>query len=214
MKCYSFILPLLLGEAFGVRTIIPKSCFDSQSAFDTDFNYLYPWGTDHNGAARMDKSKISIANKMLSLTASPSSGEKPASSGGKSIPVKYRSGTVHAKEKFNVSRTGGYDFIADFKATTTKGTWPAFWLTAVDGWPPEIDLAEWKGSGKISFNTFNTSSQVAAKDVSYPNPGNWHTCKTELRDLNGKDLGVKFYLDGKLVTTQTGRGFVGKPMWL
>ncbi|KAG4434771.1 hypothetical protein IFR05_009762 [Cadophora sp. M221] len=102
----------------------------------------------------MDKSKVNLANKILTLTASPSSGEKPASSSGKSIPVKYRSGTVHAKEKFSVSRTGGYDFVADFQATTTKGTWPPFWLTAVNGWPPEIDLAEWKGSGKISFNTF------------------------------------------------------------
>ncbi len=214
MHYHVFLIPILLGETLAVRTIIPKTCFDSQANFDTDFNYLYPWGSDHNGAARMDKSKVSISNSILTLTASPSSGEKPASSGGKSIPVHYRSGTVHAKEHFNVSQTGGYDFTADFKATTTKGTWPAFWLTAVNGWPPEIDLAEWKGSGKISFNTFNTSSQVAAKDVEYPNAGDWHTCKAELRALNGKDLGVKFWLDGKLVTTQTGRDFVGKPMWL
>jgi len=162
----------------------------------------------------MDTSKVSIANKILTLTASLSRGEKPASSGGKSIPVKYRSSTVHEKEKSNVSQTGGYDFVADFKATTTKGTWPAFWLTAVDGWPPEVDLAEWKGSGKISFNPLKTSSQMAAKDVSYPNTGDWHTFRTKLRHLNGNDSVAKFHLDGKPVTTQTGRGFVGKLVWL
>lgn len=75
-------------------------------------------------------------------------------------------------------------------------------------------MAEWKGSGKISFNTFNTSSVVAAKDVTYSSPGNFHAIKTELRDLNGKDVEAKFYLDGVLVTTQVGKGFVGQAMYL
>lgn len=196
------------------RTMIPKNCFDSQANFDTDWNYLYPWGSDHNGGARMDKAHVQLSGGVLTLTARPASGQSPASSGGKSIPIHYLSGTVHAKESFSVAPTGGYDFIADFRATTTKGTWPAFWLTAVKGWPPEIDLAEWKGSGKISFNTFNTSSIVAAKDVTYPSPGNFHTIKSELRDLNGKDVQIKFYMDGNLVTTQVGKGFVGQAMYL
>jgi beta-glucanase (GH16 family) len=95
-----------------------------------------------------------------------------------------------------------------------RGTWPAFWLTAVKGWPPEIDLAEWKGKGKISFNTFNTSKEVAARDVGYPNPGDWHTVHTELRDKNGKDVEVKFSMDGKQVVKQVGRGYVGQKFWL
>lgn len=162
----------------------------------------------------MDKDHVKISGGVLKLTASPATGQKPASSGGKSIAVHYLSGTVYAKSHFNVSRTGGYDFMGDFRATTTKGTWPAFWLTAVKGWPPEIDMAEWKGSGKISFNTFNTSSKVAAKDVNYPKPGEFHSIKTELRDLNGKDVQVKFYMDGELVTTQVGKDFLGVPMYL
>ena len=75
-------------------------------------------------------------------------------------------------------------------------------------------MAEWKGSGKISFNTFNTSSQVAAKDVNYPNPDQFHKIKVEWRAINNVDTSVKFYMDGNLVTTQVGKGFVGKAMYL
>ncbi|KAF2842103.1 glycoside hydrolase family 16 protein [Patellaria atrata CBS 101060] len=195
--------------------MIPRDVFSSQSKFDADFNYLYPWGTDHNGASRMDKAHVSIeySSNTLTLAADRVSGQPPATHGGKQIPINYLAGTVHAKEHFSVAPTGGYDFEAEFLAPVTRGTWPAFWLTAVDGWPPEIDLAEWKGSGKISFNTFNTSSQVSAKDVNYPSPGNWHKILCELRDLNRADVGIKFYMDGQLVTSQVGKGFVGKRMW-
>lgn len=194
--------------------MIPATSFDSQTDYDASWSDLYPWGSDHNGGARMTSSHINISSGILTLTASPASGEKPASSGGKSIPIHYLSGTVHAKQHFNVSRTGGYDFSAEFKATTTKGTWPAFWLTAVDGWPPEIDMAEWKGTGRVSFNTFNTSSEVEARDVTYNDQSEWHSFKTEVRDENGKDLAITFYMNGQEITRQVGKGFLGKPMYL
>lgn len=194
--------------------MIPSTSFNSQTAFDTDWNYLYPWGSDHNGAARMAKSQATLSNGVLTLTAKRVDGEKPASHGGKQIPIRYLSGAVHAKEHFNVSRGGGYDFAGEFRATTTKGTWPAFWLTAVKSWPPEIDMGEWKGSGKISFNTFNTSSQVRARDVAYPSPGEFHKILCEVRDVNGRDVSAKFWLDGKVVETQYGKGYVGQPLYL
>lgn len=208
--------PLL---ATAKHIMIPNTSFSSQSAFDTDWSYNYPWGTDHNGAARMAPSQARLSTldgvPTLTLTAHRVNGEKPASHGGKQIPIRYLSGAVHAKEHFNVSRGGGYDFSGEFRATTTRGTWPAFWLTAVQGWPPEIDMAEWKGSGKISFNTFNTSSQVRARDVAYPNAGQFHKILCEVRDAgNGRDVSVKFWMDGQVVETQYGRGFVGKPMYL
>lgn len=75
-------------------------------------------------------------------------------------------------------------------------------------------MAEWKGSGKISFNTFNTSSKVESKNVDYPSSGDFQSIRTELRDLNGRDVQVKFYMDGDLVTTQMGKDFTGVPMYL
>jgi beta-glucanase (GH16 family) len=214
----SFILPLafstVLCQKQPTSTVIPTSCFNSQAAFSASFNDLYPWGTDHNGAARMNAAYIKVSNSVLTLTAQPVSGQPPASSGGKTIAINYLSGTVYAKDHFTVAAGGGYDFIGDFQAPVAKGTWPAFWLTAVNGWPPEIDLAEWKGSGLISFNTFNTSSQVASLNVNYPTPGSFHTIKAEVRDENGKDVSIQYYLNGALVTTQYGKGFVGAPMYL
>jgi ribosomal protein S3AE len=59
-----------------------------------------------------------------------------------------------------------------------------------------------------------TSSEVKALDVNYPSPGNFHKIKTEIRDVDGKNISVKFYLDGKLITTQYGRDYIGKPLHL
>jgi hypothetical protein len=213
---YASFLLLVASAALtveGSSVLIPTTSFNSQSDFEAVWNYLYPWGTDHNGGARMDKSKIKFSDGMLTLTATKVSGQKPASHGGKSITINYLSGAIYAKSYINIARGGGYDFSGEFRATTTKGTWPAFWLSAVS-WPPEVDMAEWKGSGKISFNTFNTSSAVKALDVNYPNPDDFHKIRTEIRDENGKDASIKFYMDDKLVTTQYGKGFIGVNQYL
>ncbi|KAF2419021.1 hypothetical protein EJ08DRAFT_673350 [Tothia fuscella] len=174
----------------------------------------YRWGPTHNGAARMDRAHAIVSSETLTITAQPVNGQPPAGHGGKQIAIKYLSGAVHGKKQLTVTPGGGFDFVGSFRATTTKGTWPAFWLTAVKGWPPEIDLAEWKGSGKISFNTFNASNQVASKNIDFPRPESFHDIKTELRDKNGKDVEVKFHMDGQLVATQVGRGYVGQAFWL
>ncbi|KAG9230365.1 concanavalin A-like lectin/glucanase domain-containing protein [Amylocarpus encephaloides] len=202
-----------LAQTGSPRTIIPLNCFDP-AVFTTYFNTLYPWGSDHNGAARMATTHLSLKNNAATITAQPVKGQKDAIHGGRNIPIHYLASAFNAKQHFAVAAKGGFDFTAEFQAPVAKGTWPAFWLTYVDGWPPEIDLAEWKGSGKISFNTFNTSSIVSSKDVAYPNPGGWHKIKTELRDLNGKDVQTKFYMDGTLVTTQVGKGYIGKAQYL
>lgn len=210
-------LALLLGSTTSATSassvLIPSTSFTNATTFAASWSHNYPWGTDHNGAARMSPSQVSLANNTLAITAKPASGQPPASHGGKSIPIRYLSGAVHARQNFTVAASGGLDFSAEFVAPVARGTWPAFWLTYVDGWPPEVDVAEWKGSGRISFNTFNTSSQVAARDVEYPGPGGWHAVRAELRG-RGKDVEVGFWLDGRLVVRQVGRGYVGKAMYL
>lgn len=163
----------------------------------------------------MDKAHVSISSPgVLTITAQRVSGQPPATHGGNQIAINYLSGAIGAKQLFTVPTSGGLVFSASFLATTTKGTWPAFWLTGSKTWPPEVDMAEWKGSGKISFNTFNTSSSVSARDINYPNPGQWHDIKCQLRDNGGGIVQVKYFIDGVEVTTHYGRDYVGKPLWL
>ncbi|KAJ5357666.1 glycoside hydrolase family 16 protein [Penicillium brevicompactum] len=173
-------------------TLIPTSCFDSTSSLTQYFSYGYPWGDTHNGAAIMKESNAVIST-----------------AGTLTLNATYTGGFGL---RFTVEAGGGLDFSVDFIATVDKGTWPAFWLNGVNSWPPEIDIAEWKGSGDISFNTFNSSSEVEAKDVEYPSPTEFHAVKAELRDENGADVSVNFYLDGSLVTTQYAGGLVGEPL--
>lgn len=217
----AFLLLPIFSSAAAVEkratTLIPKSVFDSVSNLEQYFTYDYPWGGNtHNGGARMDKAHVKIPSPgQLTITAQYVTGQPPATHGGKQIAINYLSGAIGAKQKFTIPVGGGFIFSGTFQATTAKGTWPAFWLTAVNGWPPEIDMAEWKGSGKISFNTFNTSSELQWKDVAYNNPSNWHDIKCQVRDRgNGKDAQVKYWLDGTEVTTHYGKDYVGKPLYL
>lgn len=89
----------------------------------------------------MDAAHVSISPPgTLTLTAQPVTGQPPATHGGKQIAINYLSGAVGAKQQFTIPVGGGLQFSGSFKATTDKGTWPAFWLTAVSGWPPEVGL--------------------------------------------------------------------------
>ncbi|KAF9891830.1 hypothetical protein FE257_003315 [Aspergillus nanangensis] len=203
------ISPLTYGA-----TLIPTTCFDDYSSLEEYFSYLYPWGEDHNGSARMvgnssNHEYVSVESGTLTLVAKPVSGQPPTSGGQE---INYLSGAVHSTDPITVEAGSGFNIQAEFQATTATGTWPAFWLNGDWTWPPEIDMAEWKGSGDISFNTFNSSSEVQALDVEYPSPDDFHTVRTEIRDIDGSNISVKFFLDDTEVTTQYGADYVGKPL--
>lgn len=46
----SFLVALTLVPAIRAVTVIPKSAFNSVADFEKYFDYLYPWGSDHNGS--------------------------------------------------------------------------------------------------------------------------------------------------------------------
>ncbi|KAF5351099.1 hypothetical protein D9756_008387 [Leucocoprinus leucothites] len=202
-------------------TVIPSNSFSSVSTFETYWNYLYPWGSDHNGSARMrgsssDHSHINPASGTLSLIATPTSNPSPPTSSANPHPaIHYASGAVHAKSQITVTRSNSYTISGDFSASTARGAWPAFWLTAVNGWPPEVDIGEWKGTNNNWYNTFNTSSVVRSDLVSWPSDLSFHSLKAVLTaESNNADVRIDFYMDNALRATQFGQGFVGKPMWL
>ncbi|TFK71892.1 endo-beta-1,3-galactanase [Pluteus cervinus] len=201
-------------------TIIPTTSFSSYAALESYWNYLYPWGSDHNGSARMrgspkDHTNVVVASNTLTLMATPTSNASPPTSTSDPHPaIRYSSGAIHAKHQVNVTRDHSYTISGDFSASTTKGTWPAFWQY-VNGWPPESDIGEWKGTNDNWFNTFNTSSAVKSDLVAWPSDLSFHSLKAVLTaQPNNVDVKFDYYMDNTLRATHTGSGFVGKPMWL
>lgn len=195
----------------GGTTLIPDTCFNSQADLETYFSYNYPWGDTHNGAALMSSAQVSIIDNAYLQLQSDYTGPQ-----ANDASLTYNSGTVYAQQHFTVAADGGLDFQANFVAPVAQGCWPAFWLDGVNSWPPEIDLAEWKGNGLISFNTFNSSSVVAAQDYTYSTPTTaWHTILVELRpEADGTTLKADFYINGQLFTTQYGASMVGEPFYM
>ena len=85
----------------------------------------------------------------------------------------------------------------------------------VNGWPPESDIGEWKGTNDNWFNTFNTSSAVKSDLVAWPSDLSFHSLKAVLTALpNNVDVRFDYYMDNTIRATNVGKGFVGKPMWL
>ncbi|KAJ7275029.1 hypothetical protein C8J57DRAFT_1313429 [Mycena rebaudengoi] len=212
---------LWLNSVNAATTVIPATSFSSYSVFETFFNYLYPWGSDHNGSARMvgsstDHSHIVLASNTLSLIATRTTNPSPPTSTSNPKPaIHYASGAIHAKSQITVTSANGYTISGEFSAPTAVGTWPAFWLTAVHSWPPEADIGEWKGTANNWFNTFNTSSVVKSTLVSWPTDLSFHSLKAVLTaESNNADVKIDFFMDNVLRTTQFGQGFVGKPLWL
>ncbi|KAG6831071.1 Galactan endo-beta-1,3-galactanase [Tricholoma furcatifolium] len=202
-------------------TVIPSTSFSSYSALESYWAYLYPWGSDHNGSARMvgnstDHSHIAVASNTLSLIATPTSNPVPPTSTANPYPaIHYASGAIHALSQITVTADNSYTLSGEFSAPTAVGTWPAFWLTAVNSWPPETDIGEWKGTANNWFNTFNTSSIVKSNLVSWPTDLSFHALKAVLTaESDGTDVRIDFYMDDVFQATQYGAGFVGQPLWL
>ncbi|KAF7350450.1 Acid phosphatase [Mycena venus] len=212
---------ICLSPVHAATTVIPTTSFSSFSSLESFWAYLYPWGSDHNGSARMvgnstDHSHITVASNTLTLIATPTSNAVPPTSTANPNPaIHYASGTIHAKSQITVTSANSWTIQGDFSAPTVKGTWPAFWLTAVNSWPPETDIGEWKGTNNNWFNTFNTSSIVKSTLVAWPADLSFHTLKAVLTaESNNADVKIDFYMDNVFQVSQFGQGFVNQPLWL
>lgn len=185
------------------ETLLDGTEFNSQSAFEAKWNYNYPWGQTHNGSAKMWQSNDTFSAGVLTM---------------QSVPFvdgtyNYSSGTVYSKWQVVVNSTyPTWDISGDFQCASQRGTWPAFWVTGANTWPPEVDQMEFKGSTTCWQNTYDGAWESLGTTVS--SPGSWHTYRVVLSTLNATDVSVALYIDGVLKTTQTGSGFVGQPMWL
>jgi hypothetical protein len=206
-------------------TVTDSTSFASYTNFDAHWNYLYPWGSDHNGSARMygsdsDHSQIYLnGDGSLTLKATPDTDATPSSK-SPYLAIHYHSGTIYSKHQIQVDTTYPYwEVSVDLQAPTTYGTWPAFWLTGVNTWPPESDIAEVKGSTAVWANTYTGSWQTHSTTVSDAATA-WHNYKAVYNLLKNSDgswssnVEIQYFVDNNLVSVQTGTSFEGSPMWL
>lgn len=109
----------------------------------------------------------------------------------------------------------GY-FEARVRVSGVQGTWPAVWLTAVDTWPPEIDILEQYGENldnKITTWQNDVPAQTGSYNGQYINTkpaGTWMVVACEW-DADK----IVFYYDGVEVGRETVRANVpDRPMYL
>ncbi|WP_328996221.1 family 16 glycosylhydrolase [Kribbella sp. NBC_01245] len=199
------------------ETVIGTNTFASYSALESTWNYLYPWGSDHNGTARMyasptDHNHVYLeSGGVLVLKASRISWNEGNSSKDPYLPIRYHSGAIHSKLRLTVNdQFPDWEVKGDFQAPSARGTWPAFWVTGANSWPPESDILEYKGDARNWFNTYDGGWENTIVSVS--NPGAWHTYRAWITKVSATDVDIHYYLDGNWVGRHRGSNFVGKPM--
>lgn len=191
---------VLSNTGLGVwETVIPANSF---SSFNTYWNQYYPWGQTHNGSAKMETYQVHVQSGVLRIHA-----QQPGTSG-----YKYRSGAIHAKSHVNVNSSWpNWEVKGEFQAPYVRGAWPAFWLTGAWGWPPEIDIMEYKGDRNCWQNTYDGGWETKTTYVS--NPLSWHEYRAWMT-RSGNNVNVHLYIDGSWKVMQTGNNFAGQPMWI
>ncbi|MFI5934481.1 family 16 glycosylhydrolase [Actinoplanes sp. NPDC051494] len=204
------------------ETLLDGSSFQDRTALIAEWNFRYPWGSDHNGSARMyagatDNSQVYLPSPgVLTIKASRISGSEGTSSSTPYLPIHYHSGAIHAKDQITVNdQFPSYEVRGEFQAPSAPGTWPAFWLTGATSWPPESDILEFKGDTRNWFNTYkNASGGWSSTPVTVSSPGGWHQYRVWISKVNATDVDIHYYLDGVWKAQHRGANFVGKPMWL
>ena len=208
------------AEAATWETVLDGT-FSNYGTLESAWNYRYPWGSDHNGTARMyasssDHNHVSLSGGVLTVKATRISWDEGNSGADPHLPIRYHSGAVHAKQQITVTdQFPSWEVRGEFQAPSARGTWPAFWLTGATSWPPESDILEFKGDARNWFNTYrNASGGWSNTVVGVNNPGAWHGYRAWITKVNGSDVDIHYYLDGNWVGQHRGANFVGKPMWL
>jgi len=200
------------------ETLIDNSLTD-YSTFEKYWDYLYPWGSDHNGSARMygakdDHNHFYLENNTIVLKACRINWDEGKSTADPYPVIHYHSGAIHTKQTFTINdQFPNYEIKGEFIAPTASGTWPAFWLNGAWTWPPEIDILEFKGNNVNWFNTFRTSSDVSTYKSSVNNPNTWHQYRLWITKVSNTDMDIHFYIDGEWKAKHTAN-HVGKPFHL
>jgi beta-glucanase (GH16 family) len=183
-----------------------------QLAFEDNFDSLnlqkwrrgQAWGEFHPEHPHQYYSSEMIETKDGLLHLRGQYQPKTFKSGDSSITIPFAIGLINSDISFQQK----YGYF-EIRSKNPKGpaTWPAFWLTGANKWPPEIDIFEMYGrkSGKYVNNQYATihygkagspSRGFLSKKVNLPNNTDtlFHTYGCEWTPNY-----IKFFTDGRLV---------------
>jgi len=159
-----------------------------------------PWGTEsHDGACNLNTASNSFTRDgslIVRARKGPFTGPS-----GKSYP--YSTDYVWTKNR----RTYGYLEIRA-KYPDVRGNWAAFWMLG-DGWPPEIDIAEFRGRPKNYMTHAFYDGAWWGGPNSTGNFTGWHTY-----GLLWEKGSLKFYVDDVLKSTVTRTSVPAVPMYV
>lgn len=203
------------------ETILDRSSFSGYDSLEAKWNYGYPWGSDHNGSARMvagprDHRYVTVLpGNVLRLRATYTAADVGRSNKSPHEQIRYYSGAVYAKEPVVVSDAYPvWELGGSFRAPVEKGTWPAFWITAVHGWPPESDILEYKGESVNWQNTFIVAGEAETVKTRVPDAWTaWHQYKAVIEKISDTDADIHYFVDGRPTATHR-CNLVDKPMWI
>lgn len=214
---YSSEFSFTTQKSFSVY--VDSSSFSTTSTFLAKWSYNYPWGTDHNGSARMYSNQVTLNRGVLSLQADRITTSEGKSSASPNLPIHYHSGTVYLNQKITVTDSLPTWIISgDFQSPSVSGTWPAFWITGVDNWPPETDIMEFKGDSTVWQNTMTgpnwQSVNYQTKKTLVSNASNsWHNYKIIMKRVSSTMLTITYFVDNKQTVVHTAN-FMNQRFWL
>jgi len=204
----------LTVRAASWQTVVDGTSFNSVSAFTGSWSYNYPWGTDHNGSARMNATNVTVSGGVVTLSSWLTNSYEGTSSASPYLTIRYNSGTFYLNTQITINQNYPvWDISGQFKVPTQTGCWPAFWMTGANSWPPESDFMEFKGVNGCSQNTYDGSWQGVTTTVPTANSA-WHTYRLVACLENSTNVDFHYYIDGVMETEQTSYTFVNSPCWL
>ncbi|WP_052825801.1 glycoside hydrolase family 16 protein [Neotamlana nanhaiensis] len=209
-------------ESNTIKTVVyaDATSFSSKEQFHSKWNMLYPWGAEHNGSAKMFPENVNVKNGVLTIKSEYNQGaDDGTSKHNPYLKINFRSGAVHLKEQIVVNDSLPYwEISADFKAPIAYGSWPAFWITGANSWPPEIDILEFKGNttclqntvtGPDWRNTIWTTETTTVTDAHTK----WHNYKLIIKKIDSINTEVLMFIDDELKSKEV-KDFTNKPFWL
>ena len=130
----------------------------------------------------------------------------------------YQSGVVYGA--LDVPNSG-YNYVTlDVDMYTpyagTTGCWPAFWLDSAETWPPEVDIAEFKGNegGGNVWQNVDGSTGTWVTVISTVTPSAWHHYGVVLGPPVNSQRTYAIYLDGVIKNQGTFEDTQGVPFWV